>query len=177
MPTIRPSIDDDVPAIAAIYSREVLHGVASFELIPPSEDEMIARRARVIAAGMPYLSAELDGRVVGYAYSGIYRARPAYRFTVENSVYVAEGAQGAGIGRALLGRLIEETERAGARQMIAVIATAAGTTIGSGSIRLHRAFGFEHAGTLRASGWKHGRWLDTVRMQRSLGPGGLTAPE
>lgn len=175
---IRPSTDADLPAIHAIYEREVREGLATFELDVPDLNEMARRRDAVLAAGMPYLVAERAGEVVGYAYAGTYRARPAYRFTVEDSVYVAPEAQGTGVGSALLAALIEGAERrGGARQMIGVITANEAEGIGVGSVRLHARHGFAHAGTLRAVGWKHGRWLDTVRMQRALGEGGATPPE
>ena len=176
MLAIRASTDADLPAIHAIYGPEVRTGLASFELDPPDLAEMARRRAAVLAAGMPYIVAERDGAVVGYAYSGAYRARPAYRFTVEDSVYVAPHAHGAGVGGALLGELIARTERAGARQMVAIISSVPDAGIGAASVRLHAKLGFEHAGTLRAAGWKLGRWIDTVRMQRALGEGGGSPP-
>jgi phosphinothricin acetyltransferase len=145
----------------------VLTGTASFEIEPPDEAEMERRREALLAGNHPYLVAERDGTLIGYAYAGLYRARPAYRSTVENSVYVREGEQGHGLGRALLGALIAEAGTRGFRQMVAVIGDSANTP----SIALHAALGFELVGTLRAVGWKHGRWLDTVLMQRALGPG------
>jgi L-amino acid N-acyltransferase YncA len=164
---IRPSRPDDIPAIAAIYAHAVRFASASFELEPPSEEEMARRREALVSAGYPYLVAEAAGRVIGYAYAGAYRPRPAYASTVENSVYVAPDAQGRGAGRALLARLVAEAEALGFRQMIAVI----GDSENRASIRLHAALGFAHAGTLRSVGWKHERWLDSVLMQRALGPG------
>ncbi|HEY0352187.1 MAG TPA: GNAT family N-acetyltransferase [Enterovirga sp.] len=164
---IRSCAASDIPAIASIYRHAVETGTASFEIDPPDEAEMIRRREALLAGNHPYLVAEDDGAIVGYAYAGLYRARPAYRGTVENSVYVRESEHGRGTGRALLAALIEEAGARDFRQMIAVIGDSANTP----SIRLHAALGFELVGTLRSVGWKHGRWLDTVLMQRALGPG------
>jgi L-amino acid N-acyltransferase YncA len=170
---IRDSLPGDVAAIAAIYGDAVANGNASFEIDPPAATEIGRRRDALIGAGFPYLVAEDGaGRVVGYSSAGTYRARPGYRFTVENSVYVAPDCQGHGIGRALLPRLIERCERAGFRLMVAVI----GDSANRSSIRLHEACGFRHAGLLPAIGWKHGRWLDSVLMVRPLGPGASTPP-
>lgn len=169
---IRPSRPDDIPAITAVYAHAVRFGRASFELEPPGEDEMARRREALVSAGFPHLVAEEAGRVIGYAYAGPYRPRPAYASTVENSVYVAPDAQGRGAGRALLARLVEEAEALGFRQMVAVI----GDSENRASIRLHEALGFTHAGTLRAVGWKHARWLDSVLMQRALGAGDGAPP-
>ncbi|MFM1989945.1 MAG: hypothetical protein RJA99_2902 [Pseudomonadota bacterium] len=165
-PTLRDSRDDDVAAIQAIYAHHVRHGTGSFELEPPSVDEMRARRADVLKNGFPYLVAEAGGRVVGYAYANFFRTRPAYRFTVENSIYVADDARGRGLGRVLLRELVARCEHAGCRQMLAVIGDSANT----GSIALHASCGFRFAGTMRATGWKFDRWLDTVIMQKELGP-------
>lgn len=169
---IRPATPSDVPAIAAIYADAVLNGTASFELEPPAEAEMARRMAALLDGGFPYLIAETDGRVLGYAYAGAYRPRPAYRFTVEDSVYIAADARGRGIGRALLSALITASESRGYRQMIAVI----GDEASAGSIALHRALGFEHAGVFKAVGFKHGAWRATVLMQRTLGPGDSALP-
>jgi L-amino acid N-acyltransferase YncA len=169
---IRPSRESDIPAIAAIYAHAVLHGTASFELEPPSEAEMARRRAALLADGFPYLVAEEDGVILGYAYAGQYRPRPAYRFAVEDSIYIAPNRQGQGIGKALLGELIRICEAKGFRQMVAVI----GDSQSLGSIATHRACGFEPSGVVRNVGFKHGRWLDQVLMQRSLGDGAATAP-
>ena len=162
----------DIPAIAAIYREAVLTGTASFELDAPSEGEMSARRAALVESGYPYLVMEVGGAVAGYAYAGAYRARPAYRSTVENSVYVDARHRGCGIARRLLDALIEETSAKGYRQMIAVI----GDSANLASIRLHEAAGFSHTGILRSVGWKHGRWVDSVLMTRPLGPGATTPP-
>jgi L-amino acid N-acyltransferase YncA len=169
---IRPAAAADIGAIAGIYAHAVRFGTASFELEPPDEAEMAQRQRAIVDAGYPYLVAEIDGAVLGYAYAGPYRARPAYRRSVENSIYVAPEAQRRGIGRALLDALIAEAERRGFRQMIAVI----GDSAQLASIELHRAAGFRLIGTLEAVGFKHGRWLDTVLMQRTLGPGASAGP-
>ncbi len=170
---IRACRPEDIPAITAIYREAVLHGSASFELEPPDEAEMTRRREALVAGGHAYLVAERAGGLVGYAYEGPYRPRPAYRFTVENSVYVDEAARGAGIGRRLLDALIAAATAAGFRQMIAVI----GDSANLASVRLHETAGFVPVGTYRSVGWKHGRWLDTVLMQRPLGKSDSTAPE
>lgn len=171
--TLRDSDAADIPAIAAIYGHWVTHGLASFELEPPDAAEMLARRAAILAAGFPYIVAEGEGgRVLGYAYVSAWRTRPAYRFGCENSVYVAPDAGRGGIGRALLGALIERCTAKGLRLMIAVI----GDSANAGSIGLHRAMGFRPAGVLPATGWKHGRWVDTVLMTRPLGEGATTPP-
>ena len=169
---IRPATAADIGAITRIYAHAVRFGTASFEIEPPDEPEMARRQRAVVNAGYPFLVAEADGTVLGYAYAGPYRARPAYRWSVENSIYVAPDAQRRGVGRALLDALIAETEHRGFRQMIAVIGDAAQTP----SIALHRAAGFRLIGTLEAVGFKQGRWLDTVLMQRPLGPGAATGP-
>ena len=170
-PTIRRATAADIVAITAIYRPAVLTGTASFEVEPPDEAEMRRRQDTIIGAGMPYIVAELSGRVAGYAYVNLYRPRPAYRFSVEDSIYVAPDAQGHGIGRALLSSLIDRSTALGKRQMIAVI----GDSANAPSISLHRAMGFVDCGTIRSVGFKHGRWLDSVIMQRALGPGD-TAP-
>ncbi len=169
---VRDAAAADMPAIQAIYAHHVLHGLATFEEVPPSVDDMVARRAAVLNAGLPYLAAWIDERVVGYAYATAYRPRPAYRHTIEDSVYVAQGSSGRGIGSALLRALIERCERGPWRQMLAVIGNSGNT----GSIALHRSLGFEPIGTLHAVGFKLGRWVDTVLMQRALGDGDRSAP-
>jgi L-amino acid N-acyltransferase YncA len=169
---LRPAADADIPAIAAIYAHAVRHGTASFELDAPDEAEMARRRVALMAGGYPYLVAERGQELLGYAYAGAYRTRPAYRSTVEDSVYVAPGAQGAGVGRALLSALIAECEARDFRLMVAVI----GDRASNGSIKLHEALGFAHVGALEPVGYKHGRWLATVLMQRVLGPGATTPP-
>jgi len=169
---IRVAAAADIPAVTAIYRHHVLHGLASFETDAPDAAEMAQRRAAVLALGLPYLVAELDGEVAGYAYAAVYRARPAYRYTVENSVYVRHDCTGRRVGSVLLPELIARCEQAGRRQMIAVI----GDSQNRGSIRLHEKFGFERIGTLPAVGFKFGRWVDSVLMQRSLGGGGECLP-
>ena len=169
---IRPAALADIPAITRIYAHAVEHGTASFELAPPDEAEMTRRMQALLDGKFPYLAAELDGRVAGYAYAGLYRTRPAYRFTLEDSVYVAPEAQRRSVGRALLAALIETAATRGFRQMIAVI----GDSEQTASIALHAALGFAYIGTLPSTGFKFGRWLDTVLRQRALGPGSTTAP-
>ena len=166
--TIRPAGPDDAAAIAAIYAHYVERTAASFEESPPGPEVVGARMAAIARAGLPFLVAEDEGRVIGYAYLHPYHERSAYRRTAEDSVYVAAGARGRGIGRALLERLLEEGERAGIREVIAIIALTDERT----SVELHRALGFDEMGLLRAVGRKHGRWYDTVLMQRSLAPPG-----
>ena len=167
---VRASRAEDAAAIAAIYGHHVVHGLATFEETPPDAAAIAARRAALVAGGYPHLVAVAAAAVVGFAYAGPYRSRPAYRFTVENSVYVE--AAGRGIGRALLGALIARCEDAGFRQMVAVI----GDSANAASIGLHRALGFRRVGTLDSVGFKHGRWVDSVIMQRPLGPGGVVLP-
>jgi L-amino acid N-acyltransferase YncA len=169
---IRPVAPGDLAAITAIYAHAVRHGTASFEIEPPDEAEMSRRQRALLDGGYPYVVAERGGRLSGYAYAGPYRTRPAYRWSVEDSIYVAADAQGAGIGRALLSRLIEDSTARGFRQMIAVIGDSAQTP----SIALHRAAGFRLIGTIDSVGFKHGRWLDSVLMQRALGEGASSAP-
>lgn len=162
--TIRPSEPGDIPAIARIYAHHVLNGTASFEEEAPSEADMAGRRADVLDAGFPYLVAERDGRILGYAYLSKYRPRSAYRFTVENSIYVAHDAVRQGIGRALLGALIRIGEDGPWQQMMAVISDP-----DSGSVELHTAFGFRKVGTMERIGFKFGRWIDVVVLQRAVG--------
>jgi L-amino acid N-acyltransferase YncA len=175
---VRPSRDDDIAAIAAIYGHHVLHGVASFEEVPPSVEEMARRRADIIGRGFPYLVAERPngsngGKVVGYCYAAPYRARIGYRFSVEDSIYIDEREVGRGIGRALLAQVIDRVTEQGYRQMIAVI----GGSETLPSIRLHAALGFAQIGVFPAIGFKFGRWIDSVYMQRALGPGQTTLPQ
>ncbi|WP_420134289.1 GNAT family N-acetyltransferase [Rhodopseudomonas sp.] len=170
---VRPTTAADLPAITAIYDEAVRTGTATFELIPPDLAEMTRRFETLTGGSFPYLVALLDGAVAGYAYAGPYRPRPAYRFTVENSVYLAPAAQRRGVGTALLNELIAQCETRGFRQMIAVI----GDSANAGSIGVHRKTGFELIGTHRNVGLKFGRWLDTVMMQRALGNGGESVPE
>jgi len=162
---VRDACEADMGPIQTIYSHHVLHGRATFEETPPSVSEMIARRAAVLNLGLPYLVAERAGAIVGYAYATTYRPRPAYRFSIEDSVYVADAERGRGIGLVLLGALIERCEAGPWRQMLAVIGDSGNT----GSIALHRRLGFSHAGTLKSVGFKLGQWTDTVLMQRPLG--------
>ncbi len=169
---IRPSRDDDLAAISAIYGHHVLYGNASFETEAPSVEEMRRRRAELVARGYPYLVAEDATGIVGYAYASAYRARPAYQNTVENSVYLRPDAIGRGIGRRLLEALMEDCETRGYRQMIAIV----GDSGNMASIGLHERAGFRLVGVLRSVGFKHGRWLDTVVLQRALGPGDGTPP-
>jgi len=171
--SIRPATPADIPAITRIYADAVQHGTASFELEPPDEAEMTRRQNALLDGGFPYLVAERDGAVLGYAYAGPYRARPAYRFSVENSIYVAADAHRRGVGRALMDRLIAESETRGYRLMIAVIGDSAQTS----SIALHRAAGFRLVGAFEGVGYKFDRWLDTVLMQRALGKGTSAPPE
>ena len=167
---IRDTADDDFAAIQTIYADEVLHGLATFEEVPPTIDELRVRRTDIVKLGLPYLTAKLNGQVVGFSYAASFRPRIAYRYTIENSVYVAEGLRGKGIGHALLGALIAACETGSWRQMIAVI----GDSDNTGSIALHHKFGFRPIGTPDDTGFNLGRWVDTVLMQRALGPGGDT---
>lgn len=161
---IRDAAESDFPAIAAIYADHVLTGLASFEEKPPAAQILTERWRSVLSHGLPYLVAEADGRVAGYSYAGPYRSRSAYRFTIEDSVYIARGSAGRGLGSALLATLIERCEGGPWRQMVAVI----GDRDNHASITLHRKFGFRHVGTLERVGFKFGRWIDSVLMQRAL---------
>ena len=169
---VRPSLATDIPAITAIYAHAVTHGTASFELTPPDAAEMARRRVALVEAGFPYLVAERGGEILGYAYAGPYRPRPAYRSTVEDSIYVAPAAQATGIGRRLLTELIREAEARDFRLMVAVI----GDSANSASITLHHRAGFTLCGTIHSVGYKFGRWLDSVIMQLPLGEGDASAP-
>ncbi|WP_304165634.1 GNAT family N-acetyltransferase [Phenylobacterium aquaticum] len=170
---VRPSLETDAPALAAIYGHHVLTGLASFEEVPPTAEDMAGRRAAVVALGLPYLVAEEDGTVLGFAYAGAFRPRAAYRYTVEDSVYVSPDALGKGVGRAVLSQVLADCETLGLRQVMAVI----GDSGNAASIGLHQALGFEHAGVCKAVGFKHGRWVDTVWMQKSLNGGEARAPD
>ena len=171
---VRNSTPADLAAVHAIYAHAVQHGTGTFEIEPPSPEELARRRDEVLARGLPWLVAEADGVVSGYAYAAPFRPRPAYRFTLEDSIYLAPDAQGRGIGRLLLAELLARGQASGARQMLAVI----GDSGNQASVALHRALGFRPAGKLNSVGWKFGRWLDVVLMQRALGPGELSpAPE
>ncbi|RCW76020.1 GNAT family N-acetyltransferase [Pseudorhodoferax soli] len=172
MPSIRPSTDADVAAIAAIYTHHVLHGTGTFEIDPPSAQDMVARRADVLAKGLPYLVAEEDGRVLGFAYCNWFKPRPAYRFSAEDSIYLAPEAAGRGLGRQLLTALAEAAQACGVRKLIAVI----GDSANAGSVGVHRALGFEHVGVIRSCGWKFERWLDIVLMEKALGAGDSQPP-
>ena len=172
-PVVRELTAEDIPAVTAIYAESVANGRGTFELEAPDEAEMARRLAEVAALGLPRLVAELDGAVVGYAYAGPFRARQAYRYMVEDSIYVAPGARGRGVAGLLLDALIDGCERMGLRQMVAVI----GDSENLGSIALHRSRGFTDAGLFRAAGWKHDDWRDVVFMQRALGDGERTAPD
>ncbi len=169
---VRASTEADVVRCAEIYAHHVLHGTASFEVVPPDLAEMGKRRAAVLDLGLPHLVAERAGHVMGYAYAGNWRPRPAYKFSVEDSIYIDNAAVGQGVGKALLPVLIDQCTKIGKRQMVAVIGDSAQTP----SIRLHAGCGFEMVGTLRNIGFKFGRWLDSVLMQRPLGTGGDVAP-
>ena len=169
---VRPALLADIPAITRIYTHAVDYGTASFELTAPDEGEMTRRFNELTTGGFPYLVAVIDGAVVGYAYAGPYRARPAYRFTVENSVYVAHDSHRRGVGKALLEALIEASTEKGFRLMVAVI----GDSNQAASIGLHEAAGFKHAGVFENIGYKFDRWLDSVLMQRALGPGASKPP-
>ena len=171
-PSIRDSTEADLAAIQAIYAHHVLHGLASFEETPPTLEEMTARRNALAERDLPHIVAEVDGRVAGYAYAGPYRTRPAYRHSLENSVYVDPDMTRRGIGRALLEVLIERCTALGYRQMIAII----GDSDNHPSIDLHLDLGFERAAVLRSIGFKFGRWVDSVILQRALGPGDETLP-
>ena len=169
---LRPAAERDIARITDIYAHHVLSGLASFEVAPPDAAEIARRRADLLAEGLPYLVAELEGAIVGYAYAALYRTREAYRYTVEDSIYVDRGAVGRGVGRLLLERLIVECTALGFRQMVAVI----GDSANRASIALHVACGFRHVGLLPSVGFKFGRWVDSVLMQRALGQGAATLP-
>ncbi len=173
MPIIRHSQAWDVPAITAIYAHHVLVGTGTFELEPPSQAEMESRRADVLAKGLPYLVAIDADKVMGFAYCNWFKPRPAYRFSAEDSIYMAADAQGHGVGRALLAELATQAERAGVRKLIAVIGDSANT----GSIAVHRSVGFSEVGILKSCGWKFGQWRDVVMMDKPLGLGDSCAPQ
>ena len=169
---MRPATPADIATITRIYADAVLHGTASFEIEPPDQAEMLRRQAVLVKNAYPYLAAEVEGVVAGYAYAGPYRARPAYKWSIEDSVYVAPDMHRKGIGALLLRALIAASTQRGYRQMIAVI----GDSAQIASIAVHERAGFNHVGTLRSVGFKHGQWLDTVLIQRALGDGDSTAP-
>jgi phosphinothricin acetyltransferase len=163
---VRPAVATDAGAIAEIYAHHVLHGFGTFEEVPPTAEEFVSRMGDVAARGLPWLVAEADGRMLGYAYAGAFRTRAAYRHTAETSIYIAHDVMGQGVGRALLGEVVEACRAAGVRQLLAVI----GGSENTGSIAVHASHGFDHVGTLRDVGHKAGRWVDVVMMQKSLAP-------
>ena len=173
MHLIRPSTDADMAAVTGIYGHHVLHGTGTFEIDPPSLTDMQARRAEVLGRGLPHLVLEAAGEVAGFAYCNWFKPRPAYRFSAEDSLYLAPAHAGRGLGRQLLAELILQAERVGVRNLIAVI----GDSSNHASIRVHAACGFGHTGLLKSCGWKFERWLDVVLMQRALGAGDLSAPQ
>ncbi len=170
MTKIRPSTDADIDAITAIYAHHVLHGTGTFEITPPDANDITARRADVLSKGLPYLALEENGEIVGFAYCNWFKPRPAYRFSAEDSIYLAPSASGKGWGKLLLIELMAQAERAGVRKLIAVI----GDSANVGSIGVHKTCGFHHVGVLGACGWKFDRWLDVVLMERALGAGDAT---
>ncbi len=172
MPIIRPSQSDDVPALTAIYAHHVLHGTGTFELEPPSQIDMANRRADVLSKGLPYLIAAKGDQILGFAYCNWFKPRPAYRFSAEDSIYLAPEAIGLGLGRALLAELVMQAEKAGVRKLIAVI----GDSANAGSIGVHRSVGFSDVGVLKSCGWKFDQWLDVVLMDKALGLGDSNAP-
>ena len=172
MTKIRPSLDSDIAAITAIYTHHVLHGTGTFETTPPTEEDMAARRADVLSKGLPYLVIETAEGVLGFAYCNWFKPRPAYRFSAEDSIYLAPAAAGKGLGRLLLEELMAQAERAGVRKLIAVI----GDSANRGSVGVHKACGFNHVGVLANCGWKFDRWLDVVLMDRVIGLGSSQAP-
>ena len=173
MTTIRPSNDTDLPAVTAIYGHHVSHGTGTFETTPPTEIDMTARRADVLSKGLPYLVAEDGGRILGFAYCQWFKPRPAYRYSAEDSIYLHPDAAGKGLGKTLLAELERRAREAGVRKLIAVI----GDSGNHGSVGVHRTNGFNHVGTLKSCGWKFGRWLDVVLMEKFIGEGDTTPPE
>jgi phosphinothricin acetyltransferase len=173
MPIIRPSQAADVPAIAAIYAHHVLVGTGTFELEPPSQNEMASRRGDVLDKGLPHLVVVDRNNVLGFAYCNWFKPRPAYRFSAEDSIYMAPDAQGLGLGRTLLTELAAQAERAGVRKLIAVI----GDSANAGSIAVHRSVGFSMVGVLKSCGWKFDQWRDVVMMDKPLGLGDTNAPQ
>ncbi|MDQ0571670.1 L-amino acid N-acyltransferase YncA [Variovorax paradoxus] len=171
--TIRPSRDEDVASITAIYAHHVRYGTGTFETEPPSVADMVARRADVLGKNLPYLVAEEDGEVLGFAYCNWFKPRPAYRFSAEDSIYMSEAARGKGLGARLLAALSQAAEAAGIRKLIAVI----GDSANAGSIGVHRSQGFTQVGVLKDCGWKFGEWRDVVLMEKVLGEGSTTKPE
>lgn len=173
MTQIRPSRDEDVEAITAIYAHHVLHGTGTFETEAPNAADMAGRRADVLSKNLPYLVAERDGELLGFAYCNWFKPRPAYRYSAEDSIYLADGARGQGLGTQLLAALSQAAEAVGVRKLIAVI----GDSANAGSIGVHRAQGFSHVGVLKDCGWKFGEWRDVVLMEKVLGEGSTTRPE
>ena len=169
---LRPAVAGDIGAIHGIYSHHVLKGLASFEEAPPTPDELLRRHGEVTGQGLPYIVAEIGGAIAGYGYCALYRTRSAYRYSLEDSIYVRHDMHGRGVGSALLAELIRRCEALGYRQIVAVI----GDSAHAASIRLHASLGFLRVGTLRSVGFKFGRWVDSVIMQRPLGPGDSTSP-
>ncbi|QDL55376.1 GNAT family N-acetyltransferase [Rhodoferax aquaticus] len=172
MPIIRPANDSDLPHITAIYGHHVLHGTGTFETSPPSQEDMQARRSDVLAKSLPYLVIEEGAEILGFAYCNWFKPRPAYRYSAEDSIYLAPAAAGRGLGKLLLTELITQAERAGVRKLIAVI----GDSANVGSVGVHKACGFTPVGTLSNCGWKFERWLDVILMERSLGLGSSQSP-
>lgn len=170
---IRNSLPDDIPAITAIYKHHVLHGTGTFEIDSPSCDDMASRRADVIGKSLPYLVAAEGSQILGFAYCNWFKPRPAYRFSAEDSIYLAPEALGRGLGRSLLAELMQRAEAAGVRKLIAVI----GDSANQGSIGVHQSVGFTHVGVLKSCGWKFDRWLDVVLMDKALGAGDSSAPD
>ena len=173
-PILRSATSADLPAITGIYAHSVHDGTATYELTPPTLAEMTGRFSALEADGYPYIAAVEGERILGYAYAGPFRPRPAYRFVVEDSIYLAPEAQGRGVGRMLLAELVARSTQAGFRQMIAVIGDGRPD---SASVRLHEKMGFSHCGRLEGSGYKHGRWLDTVFMQLAMNGGNALPPD
>jgi phosphinothricin acetyltransferase len=173
MTILRPSQEPDLPAITAIYGHHELHGSGTFETEPPTLADMRARRAEVLARHLPFLVAEEGGRILGFAYCNWFKPRPAYRFSAEDSIYLAPDAHRRGLGRALLAELAAQAQAAGVRKLIAVI----GDSANAGSIGVHRSVGFEQVGVLKSCGWKFERWLDVVLMEKTLGAGNSRAPQ
>ena len=173
MTLIRPSQTEDIPAIAAIYAHHVLHGTGTFEIDPPSPNDMAQRRLDVLAKGLPYLVVAKGDQVMGFAYCNWFKPRPAYRFSAEDSIYLADEAMGQGLGRVLLAELMAQAEKAGVRKLIAVI----GDSANHGSIGVHRSAGFSMVGVLKSCGWKFDQWLDVVMMDKALGLGATRAPQ
>ena len=173
MTILRPSQEPDLPAITAIYGHHVLHGSGTFETEPPSLADMRARRAEVLARHLPFLVAEDGGRILGFAYCNWFKPRPAYRFSAEDSIYLATNASGMGWGRLLLTELCRKAEAAGIRKLIAII----GDSANAGSIGVHGSVGFHSVGVVKACGWKFNRWLDIVMMEKALGHGDTRSPE